>query len=69
MSYEILEEKIRQLTSEEQKEVLKFVDDFLSKRSIDLPEHKPGFKWAGGLEHLSNQYTSVELQKKINEWW
>jgi len=68
MNKDVLEEKIKQLTPEEQEQVLKFIDDILNKKSVP-PRHKPKFDWAGGLAHLKDKYTSVELQKKINEWW
>jgi len=27
------------------------------------------FKWAGCAEDMKEQYTSIELQKKILNWW
>ena len=64
----MLEDKIKQLTPEEKEQVIKFIDEILSKKSIDSSNRKLTFEWAGGLADLKDQYTSVELQKQINEW-
>jgi len=68
MKESVLEDKIKQLTSEEKEQVIKFIDEILSKKSIDSSNRKLTFEWAGGLADLKDQYTSVELQKQINEW-
>ena len=68
MSESALEEKIKQLTPEEKEHVLRFVDEILSKKSIESLDRKLSFEWAGALADLKDQYTSVELQKQINEW-
>lgn len=39
---------------------------------VDQSERKSGhmqFNWAGCAANLKNQYTSIELQKKILDWW
>ena len=69
MKENVLHQKIDQLTPEEQEQVLRLVDNFLEKKNINVQQHIPQFNWAGGLAHLKDQYTSVQLQKKINEWW
>jgi broad specificity phosphatase PhoE len=63
-----LEEKIKQLTPEEREQVLKFIDEILSKKPMESSDRKLTFEWAGALADLKDQYTSVELQKQINEW-
>jgi len=61
-----LEEKIKALPPEFQKEVEEFVD-FLLERSKKLGR-KLRQDWAGALKEYRNQYTSLELQKKALEW-
>ena len=68
MKKDVLEEKIKQLTPEEQEQVLKFIDEIISAKK-PKEKRKLKFDWAGGLADLQDKYTSVELQKKINEWW
>jgi len=63
----LLEEKIKELPPEFQKEVKDFVD-FLHEKRMEKPRSKPQFKWAGALKELRDKYTSVELQHKISEW-
>jgi hypothetical protein len=62
-----LGEKIRALPPESQREVEDFVD-FLMQKQPGRPVRKPSFEWAGALEHLRSQYTSVELQHAISDW-
>lgn len=54
------------LAPEKQKEVFDFIQ-FLEKKE-KRGKKKIEFNWVGGLEHLKDKYTSVELQHKINEW-
>ena len=69
MSGELLDKKLRQLTPDEQEQVLKLIDGFLENKEFSRAQQKPGFSWAGGLANLKDQYTSIKLQEKINEWW
>jgi hypothetical protein len=62
-----LEEKVKKLPLELQKEVEEFVDS-LAKKHRETHWRKPRFRWAGALKDLRDQYTSVELQHKIAEW-
>jgi mRNA-degrading endonuclease RelE of RelBE toxin-antitoxin system len=65
-----VEEKIKKLPPELHKEVENYVD-FLLQRT----EKKTGtgkklkLDWAGGLREYKDTYTSLELQRKILEWW
>lgn len=68
MKEDVLKEKIKQLTREEKEQVLKFIDEILDKKKLESPDRKLTFEWAGALADLKDQYTSVELQKQINEW-
>lgn len=62
-----LEEKIKELPPELQKDVFDFVEFLLEKRA-----KKRGKRlcqdWAGALRDYRDQYTSLELQKKALEW-
>jgi len=62
-----IEEMVKKLPEELQKEVIKFVNLLLERQS-----KKKGIKlsqdWAGALRDYRSQYTSVQLQKKVNEW-
>ena len=62
-----LEEKIRALPPELQREVEAFVDG-LVKRHPDDKRRYLKQDWAGALSHLRDEYTSLELQKKALEW-
>ncbi|MFQ6094215.1 MAG: DUF2281 domain-containing protein [bacterium] len=62
-----IEERIKELPPELQREVVDFID-FLTERRLRQPRGKPNFDWAGALKDLRDQYTSVELQHKISEW-
>lgn len=63
-----LEEKIRELPPELQREVEDFVE-FLMDKQAKRKQKKLRMSWAGALEEFRNQYTSLELQKKALEWW
>ena len=62
-----LKEKIEALPEALQKEVERFVDTLAAE---PRPERSSGltFSWAGGLAHLKEEFTSVELQHKASEW-
>lgn len=64
---DLLEERIRNLPPELQREVEDFVEFLLEKRQKKR-RGKPKFNWAGALKDLRGQFTSVELQHKISEW-
>ncbi len=69
MSNDVLEKKIKQLSTEEQEQVIKFIDEIVNHKNDSFSKYKPTFNWAGGLEELKDKYTSVQLQKKATEWW
>lgn len=48
-------------------EVLDFAE-FLLKKKSENGEKKLKKKWAGALSKFKNQFTSVELQKKVLDW-
>jgi hypothetical protein len=62
-----IEEKVKSLPPELQKEVEDFVQ-FLSERRMPKQD-KLRLSWAGGLREFREKYNSLELQKKSLEWW
>jgi len=62
-----IEEKIRELPPELQREVADFVQ-FLIDRRLRKAGKKLSQDWAGALKDYRNRYTSLELQKKALEW-
>lgn len=63
-----LNEIIKKLPPECEQEVEDFIE-FLIEKQGKKHRGKPKFNWAGALKDLRDQYTSVELQHKISEWW
>ena len=63
----LIEEKLRHLPPEFQKEVTDFLD-FLLERTERRERKKLKLDWAGGLKEYRDKYTSLELQKKALEW-
>ena len=63
-----IEEKIRELPPELQREVEDFVEFLIDKRT-----RKPGKMlrqdWAGALRDYRDQFTALELQKRALERW
>jgi hypothetical protein len=51
-----------------QKEVRDFAR-FLAEKKVRPLRRKLRLDWAGGLKDLRDEYTSVELQHKILDWW
>ncbi len=64
-----LEQKIKALPPEEQKEVQDFVEFLMKKRRTKTRKGKMTFNWEGALSHLKKKYSSVELQHKISRDW
>ncbi len=62
-----LEEVIKELSPDMQREVGNFVDSLIEKRS-KKSNRRPQFGWAGALSDLRDKYSSVALQHKISEW-
>jgi len=63
-----LKELIEQLPPDLQEEVRDFVE-FLLERKVRKTKRKLRLDWAGGLKEYRNKYTSLELQRKVLEWW
>jgi hypothetical protein len=64
---EALKEVVEKLPPDLQQEVKDFIEFLLEKRA-KKNGGKPKFDWAGALEDLRNEYTSVELQHTISKW-
>ena len=62
-----LEEMVREVPAEYRDQLRSYVRSLLARRSVEQPG-KPQFTWAGALERLRDQYTSVELQHRIARW-
>lgn len=62
-----LKNLIEELPEDCRQEVMNFIESLLQKR-VKKPGRIPKLTWAGVLEDLKDQYTSVELQHKISEW-
>lgn len=66
-SLQTIQEKVQQLSAQQQAEVVDFIDFLLSKKS-PKPKTQMKLDWAGCLRDLRDQYTSVELQHQANIW-
>jgi hypothetical protein len=63
-----LEELIRELPPELHQEAEDFISFLIEKRK-KKPSGDLKLDWIGALEDMSDQYSSVELQHKILDWW
>ncbi|MEW6687162.1 MAG: DUF2281 domain-containing protein [Candidatus Edwardsbacteria bacterium] len=62
-----IEEKVKELPPERQREVEDFVQ-FLTAKYAAKSGRKLRQDWAGALKDYCGQYTSLELQKRALEW-
>ncbi len=62
-----IEQMIKELPAELQREVLDFVE-FLTEKRARKKGRRLRQDWAGALREYRDQYTSLELQKKALEW-
>ncbi len=60
--------KIRNMPPDLQKDVIEYIHQ-LEQRSNRTHTQKFRFEWEGSLAHLKDQYTSVQLQHKVLDWW
>ncbi|MDX2043839.1 MAG: DUF2281 domain-containing protein [Acidobacteriota bacterium] len=65
LAVQTIQEKVQQLSPQNQAEVIDFVDFLLSKEKTKVRK-KMTLDWAGGLKDLRDQYTSIELQNQAN---
>ena len=72
MSTKTLATKYESLPEALQKEVADFLDFVIAtkmqKQKSSKKKNGFTFNWAGGLKDLKQQYTSVELQHKLNDY-
>jgi len=62
-----LEEVIKELPLDLHQEVADFARYLMNKRARK-PKARLKLEWRGALESMKDQYTSVELQHKIQDW-
>ena len=62
-----VEELIKELSPELQREVEDFAS-FLVEKHGKKNTSAPALEWAGALQDLKKDYSSVDLQHKIAEW-
>ncbi|NQT35203.1 DUF2281 domain-containing protein [bacterium] len=62
-----LEEKVKALPPELQQKVEEFMESLVKKRG-KKEKRMMKLDWRGGLKHLRDKYSSVELQHKSLEW-
>jgi hypothetical protein len=64
-------EDFENLPKQVQKQLIEYAEFLISKYKNDKKKNKKSvllsFDWENGLRELKNDYTSVELQHKINE--
>jgi len=60
-----MEDIIKELRPEFQRKVQDLAASLLDRQKRH-PRRKPRFDWAGALEDMKDQYTSVELQHRIS---
>jgi len=64
-----IESKMQELPPELKKELLDYLDFLMQKyKHSEKKTKKFKFDWEGGLSHLKNEFTSVELAHKSLEW-
>jgi len=63
-----VDEVIRDLPPDLQRQVLEFAE-FLKRKRASGEQMKLRLSWAGALSEYREQYTSLSLQKKAQEWW
>jgi hypothetical protein len=58
---------IEELPPDLRQEAIQYIEE-LARRSKKPVKRKFGLAWAGGLSHLKESTTSVELQHAAREW-
>jgi hypothetical protein len=67
MSVEKIVQMVGELPPNLQQEVEDFVE-FLLEKSQREPKYTPTFVWAGALQEMRQEYSSVDLQHQISGW-
>jgi hypothetical protein len=68
LSVDAVEPVIRKMPPVLQRQVLKYIE-MISSRAESRYKGAMKFAWAGCCSDLKEKYTSVQLQKKILDWW
>lgn len=70
MTKEEIENRIQDLPDYLVPEVADYIDFLISKYGSEkeVQEKELTFEWEGELSHLSNKFSSVDLQHKSKEW-
>ena len=63
-----IQQLIEELPPDLQQEVKDFVE-FLFEKHLKRPKKDLELNWRGALSNMKEQYSSVQLQHKISEWW
>jgi hypothetical protein len=66
---EAIEQAVQLLPWEIREQVREFIESLLAERNAPSEARRPNLEWRGALRDLREQYTSVELQHKVIEWW
>jgi uncharacterized protein DUF2281 len=64
-----LEDMIKELPPDLYQEVKSFTERLLATKTIKRGRKKMRFTWVGALSEFRDQYTSLDLQQKTQEWW
>jgi NADPH-dependent ferric siderophore reductase len=67
VSAETIHRTLDDLPPDLRREAIHYIEE-LAKRQKKPKKKKFRLNWAGGLAHLRNSTTSVELQHAANEW-
>ncbi|MFA6364307.1 DUF2281 domain-containing protein [Methanoregula sp.] len=68
LSVDAVEPVIRKMPPALQRQVLKYIE-MISARAEEKRHGTMKFAWAGCCADINGDYTSVQLQKKIPDWW
>ncbi len=68
LSVDAVEPVLKKMPPDIQRKVLKYIEA-LSARTAKRQPGRMKFVWAGCCADISKEYTSVQLQKKILDWW
>jgi hypothetical protein len=68
LSIDTVEPVIRKMPPDLQRQVLKYIEA-LSARTGGKHRGTMKFAWAGCCADMKDEYSSVQLQKKILDWW
>lgn len=68
ISIDAVEPAFRKMPPELQRRVLRYIES-LSGRAGSSYAGSMRFSWAGCCPDLKSDYTSIQLQKKIPDWW